>query len=96
MAFIHYSDTGDTTHFFYHQLVSPLKQHAVYFSLLVFIALFIFAGEFENKRMVVEQAISFHHRYFPFFIIDTAFFETGHYFFWSLSSFLYTDLPKTI
>lgn len=39
MAFIHYTNTADTSHFFYHPLVSPLKQHAVYFSLLVFVAL---------------------------------------------------------
>ncbi len=39
MALSYYVQTGDSSHFFYHPLVSPLKQHAVYFSLLVFFAL---------------------------------------------------------
>lgn len=38
-AFISYSTDGASDHFFYHPLVHPLKQHAVYFSLLVYFAL---------------------------------------------------------
>jgi O-antigen ligase len=38
-ALIHYIQTKDAGLFFYHQLVHPLNQHAVYFSIYVFIAL---------------------------------------------------------
>jgi O-antigen ligase len=35
IAIFRYSDTQDSSVFFYHQLVSPIKQHAIYFSVLV-------------------------------------------------------------
>jgi O-antigen ligase len=39
MAFRLYITTGNLSHFFYHSLVHPFRQHAVYFSLLVFFCL---------------------------------------------------------
>jgi O-antigen ligase len=59
MAFIHYSNTGDTTHFFYHPLVSPLKQHAVYFSLLVFIALLFLLEAVKTKEWLFNGVLHF-------------------------------------
>jgi len=41
IAGIEYFDTGNIVFFFYHQLVSPISQHAVYFSVYTFIA-FVF------------------------------------------------------
>ncbi|MBL7738076.1 MAG: O-antigen ligase family protein [Chitinophagaceae bacterium] len=46
-----YYHTGSTSSFFYHGLVSPLKQHAVYYSILVFIALIFLLDSF-SKRIV--------------------------------------------
>lgn len=39
MAFSTWKQTGDENSFFYHALVSPLNQHAVFFSFLLFFAL---------------------------------------------------------
>jgi O-antigen ligase len=41
IAGIQYFDTGDSVFFFYHQLVSPISQHAVYFSVFTFVV-FVF------------------------------------------------------
>ncbi|MBL7742138.1 MAG: O-antigen ligase family protein [Chitinophagaceae bacterium] len=49
-AVITYYHTGSTSSFFYHDLVSPLKQHAVYYSILVFVA-FIFLLDSFSKRI---------------------------------------------
>lgn len=38
LSFIRYMNSGETSLLFYHELVSPLIQHAVYFSLLLFFA----------------------------------------------------------
>jgi O-antigen ligase len=35
VSVLHYFEFNDASHFFYHSLVKPLNQHAVYFSLLV-------------------------------------------------------------
>jgi O-antigen ligase len=51
-ALFHYWKTADLSHFFYHALVSPFKQHAVYFSIYVFIAL-LFLLESLNKNDLV-------------------------------------------
>jgi len=39
MSVIRYAGTADPSVFFYHELVRPLSQHAVYFSVFIFIAL---------------------------------------------------------
>lgn len=57
MAFIHYANTAETSHFFYHQLVSPLKQHAVYFSLLVFVGLLFLLGTMKTGKLLFNIAI---------------------------------------
>jgi O-antigen ligase len=50
IAFLHYWKTAETLQFFYHALVNPLRQHAVYFSLLVFIALaFLVESKLKNS-----------------------------------------------
>jgi O-antigen ligase len=49
ISFIDSRNTGLTTVFFYHELVSPIKQHAVYFSVLIAIGL-IFLLEGLLKR----------------------------------------------
>jgi O-antigen ligase len=45
MAAIHYFNTGDTSFFFYHPLVSVISQHAVYFSVYTFIAVVFLISE---------------------------------------------------
>jgi O-antigen ligase len=52
MAFLYYSDSGNTTLFFYHQLVKPLHQHAIYFSIYVFIALIFLMENLQNKSVM--------------------------------------------
>jgi hypothetical protein len=39
ISFFHFRETHDRSLFVYHALVSPINQHAIYFSLLVAIAL---------------------------------------------------------
>lgn len=57
IAFIHYTNTNDTTHFFYHSLVSPLKQHAVYFSLLVFVDLLFLLETVKARKWLFNRVI---------------------------------------
>jgi O-antigen ligase len=60
-AFIQYNRTGHSSFFFYHQLVHPIKQHAVYFSILLFTGI-VFCGELirENQTgKMVWPAIAF-------------------------------------
>src|SRR5688572_5466302 len=49
ISFSNYRETNDTSLFFYHSLASPLKQHAIYFSLLIVIGL-IFLMESIDKN----------------------------------------------
>ncbi len=55
MAFIHYTNTADSSHFFYHLLVSPLKQHAVYFSLLVFVDIVFLLESVKTKEWLLNR-----------------------------------------
>ncbi len=55
MAFIHYTNTSDISHFFYHPLVSPIKQHAVYFSLLVFVDLVFLLESVITRKWLFNQ-----------------------------------------
>ncbi|HMU47983.1 MAG TPA: O-antigen ligase family protein [Chitinophagaceae bacterium] len=52
MAIIRFINTGDSSVFFYHSLVHPLKYHAVYFSIILFIALVYLA---ENYHIGIFQ-----------------------------------------
>jgi O-antigen ligase len=66
-AFLHYWKTTESSQFFYHALVSPFKHHAVYFSILVFIALvFLFEG-IKKNNLVINRA--FHISLITFFSI---------------------------
>ena len=62
ISFLNYRQTNDSSLFFYHALVSPLGQHAVYFSLLIAIGL-IFLLESINKKEFIFT------RLFHFFLI---------------------------
>jgi O-antigen ligase len=44
-AGIYWTKTGDTSHFFYHEFLTPLKHHAVFYSIFVFISLMFFLIE---------------------------------------------------
>ncbi len=55
-AFLRYRETGDIFLLFYHELVSPLSQHAVYFSIFVFIAL-VFLLESTRKQYFIINRI---------------------------------------
>jgi O-antigen ligase len=70
VASVHYTFKSDINHFFYHQLVEPLKQHAVYFSILVFIALLFLIESIKNKDWLYNQIfhliLTF---FFSFFLI---------------------------
>jgi O-antigen ligase len=49
ISFLNYRETNDSSLFFYHSLAIPLKQHAIYFSLLIVIGL-IFLIESIGKK----------------------------------------------
>jgi hypothetical protein len=51
-AFLHYQHSHDSSLFFYHALVSPFKQHAVFFSILVFIALLYLSESARKKDLI--------------------------------------------
>lgn len=53
MAIFRFIDTGDSSVFFYHSLVLPLKYHAVYFSIILFIALIYLV---ENYHVGIFQS----------------------------------------
>jgi O-antigen ligase len=57
IVFFRYQRSGDFSLFFYHQLVSPLKQHAVYFSIFVFIALVYLLESIREKDFLVNAAV---------------------------------------
>lgn len=59
MATNHFIRTGDDSHFFYHPLVSPLKQHAVYFSLLVFFALLFLLESAKIRQWLFHPVLHF-------------------------------------
>jgi O-antigen ligase len=70
MSFIHYINTSDTSHFFYHSLVSPLEQHAVYFSLLVFVTILFLLENVKTREWLHSRM--FHLTltlFFSFFLI---------------------------
>lgn len=45
IAGIYWTKTGDTSHLFYHEFLTPLKHHAVFYSVFVFISLMFFLIE---------------------------------------------------
>jgi O-antigen ligase len=48
-------ETGDSSYIFYHQLVSPLNQHAVYVSIYVFTALVYLINSLRKKDLLVAR-----------------------------------------
>ena len=52
-----YGRSGDSSLFFYHQLVNPLKQHAVYFSIYIFVALVFLLEGLREKKIVVNSMV---------------------------------------
>ncbi len=69
MAVFHYSQTNEFSVFFYHTLVSPLKQHAIYFSILVFIALvFLFENIRKNDARISKSITIFFVIFFSGFL----------------------------
>ena len=56
-AFRQYYNTGDSSHFFYHSLVYPFKQHAVYFSLLVFFSLISLIHTTKRKDRLFPEPV---------------------------------------
>jgi len=49
---IHFFSGASITVFFYHDLVKPLSQHAIQFSILVFIALTFLIGKYRERKLV--------------------------------------------
>ncbi|MGZ5135229.1 MAG: hypothetical protein ACXWCG_08770, partial [Flavitalea sp.] len=50
VAMYRYVFTADTTLFFYHQLVSPLNQHAVYFGVFILISMVFLTTEAKDQE----------------------------------------------
>ncbi len=55
VALWNYFDTGDSSVLFYHQLVRPLQQHAVYFSVYTFIALVFLLENAQQKDLMLNN-----------------------------------------
>ena len=55
ISFLNYQGANDSLLFFYHTLVSPLKQHAVYFSLLVIIGLIFLLESIAKKDFLLTR-----------------------------------------
>ncbi|HEX7906046.1 MAG TPA: O-antigen ligase family protein [Chitinophagaceae bacterium] len=66
VSFFHYSWSGDSSLFFYHNLVSPIRQHAVYFSVYVFIALVFLSEGIRRNNFVFTK---YFHYYLIFYFI---------------------------
>lgn len=56
-AFANYSLQGDSSVFFYHSLAKPVHQHAVYFSIFIFVALAFQFESFRTKRKLFPPFI---------------------------------------
>jgi len=59
ISFLNYQQTADPSLFFYHSLVSPLNQHAVYFSLLVMIGLIFLLETIEKRDFIFNRLFHF-------------------------------------
>lgn len=66
-SFANYLKTNDGRFFFYHQLMSPLKQHAIYFSVLVFFSLLQLWETARKKDWVFKPV--WHYSFIAFFTI---------------------------
>jgi len=55
VSFFNFRETHDTSLFFYHALVSPLNQHAIYFSLLVAVALIFLLESIAKKEFLIAR-----------------------------------------
>jgi O-antigen ligase len=58
VAFLNYRDTGDKSVFFYHELGKPLEQHAVYFSIFIFIGLLFLLENMQKKYFITPRIVS--------------------------------------
>ncbi len=65
MAFANYTESGMVSVFFYHSLVSPISQHAVYFSLLLLIALIFVVESIRMKYSLFARSF---HLFFIFYL----------------------------
>lgn len=59
LAVRHYTEVHSRYVLFYHELVSPLKQHAVYFSIFVFIALAYLLTTLRKKEFIFNKTFHF-------------------------------------
>ena len=59
IAISHSFANNDTSYFFYHQFVRPLKQHAVYMAIFVFIALMILLEKIRKKEFLFIPVLQF-------------------------------------
>ena len=62
IAFSNYMESGKVDEFFYHNLVSPLAQHAIYFSLLVLFGIIFLLEAIKNNQFIYSP-------YFNFFLV---------------------------
>ncbi|HYM95224.1 MAG TPA: O-antigen ligase family protein [Chitinophagaceae bacterium] len=58
-AFIKYLNNHDSSLFYYHTLVSPLEQHAVYFSIYVFIGIVYLLESIRKSNFIIAKSYYF-------------------------------------
>jgi O-antigen ligase len=70
LASITYVKTGELESFFYHQLLSPLKHHAVYFSIYIFVCIVFLLSDFiQNRSDSTRRRVYFLITYFVVVLI---------------------------
>lgn len=55
ISFLNFRETNDSSFFFYHTLASPLKQHAIYFSLLIVTGLIFLIESLFKRDLLFNQ-----------------------------------------
>jgi O-antigen ligase len=93
-----YFQTGDSSFFFYHQLVERVKGHAIYFSILVFIALLFLLEALEKNSFGFNKTLLI-----PFIIFLSVFLlllssrlVTGFYFLYLVFYFIHLIKNKSV
>ena len=57
ISFLSFRETNDTSLFFYHDLVGPIKQHAVYFSVLILIGIIVLTESIIKKDFLFNRLV---------------------------------------
>ncbi len=96
ISFTEYVQSNDFSHFFYHALVSPIAQHAIYFSVLIMIGLIFLFENFRKREFVYTKAVHICLLLFLsiFLLLLSSKFVIAFFLFYLLYSLLFFSLKK--